>query len=112
MAYCSYGRNHKLPKVNANTLGWTDLLYTRKEMLPELIALWQVKLVMEQQQCLKTTLINELISLGLQVNFGSGSAYANSLSKYFPEVLGLMADAAINPKFSEEEIQKSKERSL
>ena len=50
--------------------------------------------------------------LGATVNFGSGSAYANSLSKYFPEVLGLMADAAINPKFSEEEIQKSKERSL
>ena len=63
---------------------------------------------MAQQQCLKTTLTNELISFGATVNFGSGSAFANSLSKYFPEVLGLMADAAINPKFSEEEIQKSK----
>jgi predicted Zn-dependent peptidase len=36
----------------------------------------------------------------------------NTLSKYFPEVLGLMADAAINPKFSAEEIQKSKDRAL
>jgi len=48
--------------------------------------------------------------LGANLNFYSGGASANSLSKYFPEVLGLMADAIINPKFSAEEIQNSKER--
>lgn len=48
--------------------------------------------------------------LGASLNFYSGGASANSLSKYFPEVLGLMADAIINPKFSAEEIQNSKER--
>ncbi|WP_431612073.1 M16 family metallopeptidase [Chryseobacterium sp. 'Rf worker isolate 10'] len=50
--------------------------------------------------------------LGANLNFSSGGASANSLSKYFPEVLGLMADAIINPKFSAEEIQNSKERAL
>jgi zinc protease len=50
--------------------------------------------------------------LGANLNFSSGGASANSLSKYFPEVLGLMADAIINPKFSAEEIQNSKERTL
>ncbi|PXW12603.1 putative Zn-dependent peptidase [Chryseobacterium sp. CBTAP 102] len=50
--------------------------------------------------------------LGANLNFSSGGASANSLSKYFPEVLGLMADAIINPKFSAEEIQNSKERAI
>lgn len=50
--------------------------------------------------------------LGANIGFNSGGASSNSLSKYFPEVLGLMADAIINPKFSADEIQKSKERSI
>ncbi len=50
--------------------------------------------------------------LGANLNFSSGGAFANSLSKYFPEVLNLMADAIANPKFSAEEIQNSKERAI
>lgn len=50
--------------------------------------------------------------LGANINFSSGGAASNSLSKYFPEVLGLMSDAIINPKFSADEIQKSKERAI
>jgi zinc protease len=50
--------------------------------------------------------------LGANLNFSSAGASSNSLSKYFPEVLGLMADAIINPKFSADEIQKSKDRSI
>ncbi|UOU98542.1 insulinase family protein [Chryseobacterium daecheongense] len=50
--------------------------------------------------------------LGASLNFNSGGAFANSLSKYFPEVLGLMADAVINPNFSAKEIRDSKERAI
>lgn len=50
--------------------------------------------------------------LGANLNFSSNGASANSLSKYFPEVLGLMADAIVNPKFSAEEIQDSKARAI
>lgn len=50
--------------------------------------------------------------LGANLNFNSGGASMNSLSKYFPQVLGLMADAIINPKFSADEIQNSKERAI
>jgi zinc protease len=50
--------------------------------------------------------------LGANLNFSTGGASSNSLSKYFPEVLGLMADAIINPKFSADEIQKSKDRAI
>ncbi|REC46775.1 M16 family metallopeptidase [Chryseobacterium pennipullorum] len=48
--------------------------------------------------------------LGANINFSSSGATSNSLSKYFPEVLGLMADAIVNPKFSASEIQNAKER--
>jgi len=50
--------------------------------------------------------------LGANIGFSSAGASSNSLSKYFPEVLGLMSDAIINPKFSADEIQKSKERAI
>jgi len=50
--------------------------------------------------------------LGANLGFNTGGASSNSLSKYFPEVLGLMADAIINPKFSADEIQKSKDRAI
>lgn len=56
---------------------------------------------------------NEKIDfLGATLRFSSSGASANTLSKYFPEILALMGDAMINPKFSAEEIQTSKERQL
>ena len=50
--------------------------------------------------------------LGARLNFYSSGANANTLSKYFPEVLRLMADGAINPKFTEEEFSKIKDREI
>jgi len=50
--------------------------------------------------------------LGARINFSSAGASAGSLSKYFPEVLGLMADAIVNPNFSAEEIKDSKDRTI
>ena len=45
--------------------------------------------------------------LGARLNIYSGGASANTLSKYFPEILHLMADGVINPKFTEEEFDKT-----
>ncbi len=50
----------------------------------------------------------EVDYLGARLNFGSQSAYASSLSKYADRILQLMADAAINPLFTEEEFEKEK----
>ncbi len=52
----------------------------------------------------------EVDYLGANINFGSQSAFASSLSKYFPRILELMADAAINPNFTEEEFDKEKDK--
>lgn len=52
----------------------------------------------------------EVDFLGARLNFGATSAFASSLSKYFPRILELMADAAINPNFTQEEFDKEKEK--
>ncbi|TKD65357.1 pitrilysin family protein [Flavobacterium sp. ASW18X] len=52
----------------------------------------------------------EVDYLGARISFGSQSAFASSLSKYFPRILELMADAAINPNFTAEEFEKEKSK--
>jgi predicted Zn-dependent peptidase len=54
----------------------------------------------------------EVDFLGASINFGSQSAFATSLSKYFPRIIELMADAAIHPNFTQEEFDKEKEKIL
>ena len=50
----------------------------------------------------------EVDYLGARISFGAQSAFASSLSKYFPRILELLADAAINPNFTQEEFDKEK----
>lgn len=52
----------------------------------------------------------EIDFLGARLNFGAQGAFASSLSKYSDRILELMADASINPLFTEEEFQKEKEK--
>jgi len=47
--------------------------------------------------------------MGATINFGSQSASASSLSRYFGRVLELMADAALHPNFTQEEFDKEKD---
>lgn len=54
----------------------------------------------------------EIDFLGANVFFGSQSAYASALSKYFPRILELMADGIASPLFTEEEFQKEKDKYL
>lgn len=44
--------------------------------------------------------------LGANVSFFSSGAFASSLKKYFPEILGLMADGVKNSQFTKEEFDK------
>ena len=50
----------------------------------------------------------EVDFLGATVNIGAQGAFASSLSKYFPRILELMADMALNPSFNQEEFEKEK----
>lgn len=52
----------------------------------------------------------EVDYLGAGIYFGKESAYANTLSEYFPRILELMADAIKNPLFTEEEFTKEQDK--
>jgi predicted Zn-dependent peptidase len=52
----------------------------------------------------------EIDFLGARMFFSSQSAFASSLSKYFPRILELLADASINPNFTQEEFDKEKDK--
>ncbi|WP_350286459.1 pitrilysin family protein [uncultured Croceitalea sp.] len=54
----------------------------------------------------------EVDFLGANISFGASSGSASSLSKYFPRILEMMADAAINPNFTAEEFEKEKAKLL
>ena len=54
----------------------------------------------------------EIDYLGASVNFSSSGASANTLSKYFPRVLELMAKGSLNPDFNQEQFETEKERAL
>ena len=54
----------------------------------------------------------EIDFLGARLSFNSQGAYAQSLSKYFPRMMELMADAAIYPNFTQEEFDKEKDKIL
>lgn len=102
--------NNKLPRVN------TTLTMDRPPYYEGNIA--GVSQIMAEQLDNGTTNLSKdefnkkVDFLGANLNFSSNGASSNSLSKYFPEVLGLMADAIVNPKFSAEELQNSKERTI
>ncbi|WP_298417102.1 pitrilysin family protein [uncultured Kordia sp.] len=54
----------------------------------------------------------EVDYLGASLNFGSQSAFASSLSKYFPRIMELMADGALNPNFTQEDLDSERAKIL
>jgi len=55
---------------------------------------------------------DEIDFLGARVYFNSQGAYATGLSKYSDKILELMADQAINPVFSQEELDANRKRAI
>ena len=54
----------------------------------------------------KDSFNEEVDFMGATINFGSQSASASSLSRYFSRVLELMADAALDPNFTQQEFME------
>ena len=102
--------NHKLPRVSFNlAFDREPIVEGEKAGVSSLAA----GLLGNGSTNISKDAFNEEVDfLGASLNFGASSAFASSLSKYFPRILELMADAAINPNFTEEEFQKEKEKLL
>lgn len=60
----------------------------------------------------KDTYNEEIEFYGANVNLHIGGGYAQSLKKYFPRVLELMALGAIDPLFTQEEFDKEKDKQI
>lgn len=102
--------NHKLPRVNMTlTLDNPPHPEGSKAGISSLVS----DLMGSGSQNIGKDEFNEEIDyLGANVNFYSTGASANTLSKYFPRILELMAEGALKPNFTEEEFKKSKDRTL
>lgn len=102
--------NHKFPKVNARlVIDNMPVASGEKVGVKELYS----SMMGNGTQKLDKEKFNERVDfLGANVGYGSQSAYASSLTKFFPEVFGLMADGLLNPLFTEEEFATQKERAI
>ncbi|MDO4224479.1 MAG: pitrilysin family protein, partial [Bergeyella zoohelcum] len=102
--------NHKLPRVNISLNIDFPPVYEGDKA--------GVSSIFSQQLGKGTTKISKeefnkkIDFLGANLSFRSSGAFANTLSKYYPQVIDLMAQAIITPNFSAEEVEKDKERAL
>jgi predicted Zn-dependent peptidase len=63
------------------------------------------------EQMPKLAFNDQVDFMGAYVNFSDNSAYAQGLSKYADRLLELMADAALNPRFTQFESIRKKQNS-
>jgi len=99
--------NHQLPRVSVHlSLDKAPVLEGDKAGVSSLMA----ALMGNGTTNIPKDEFNEEVDfMGARINFGSGSAYAQSLTKYFPRVMEMLADATINPNFTQEEFDKQKD---
>ncbi|MBW4359473.1 M16 family metallopeptidase [Flavobacterium taihuense] len=98
--------NHKLPRVSFNlTLDNAPFVEGNKKGVDELTS----NLIGNGSKKTTKKSFNEEIDFwGVDINFSSHGATANSLSKYSGRVLELMAEGALHPNFTQEDFDKEK----
>ncbi|WP_298519640.1 pitrilysin family protein [uncultured Kordia sp.] len=102
--------NNKLPRVSANlTIDNPLILEGEKAGLTSFVS---SMLGNGSTSISKDDFNEEVDYLGASLNFGSQSAFANSLSKYFPRIIELMADAGLNPNFTQEDLDSERAKIL
>ena len=100
--------NHKLPRVRVQLLlDNPPVLEGEKAGVSSLTGALLGK---GSSNISKDDFNEEVDLLGATISFSGKSAFASTLSRYFPRILELMAEAAFNPNFSQEEFEKEKER--
>ena len=99
--------NHKLPRVSIQlSIDNPPILEGNKAGVASLTGSLLGK---GSKNIAKDEFNEEIDFLGARLSFSSQGAYSQSLSKYFPRMMELMADAAIYPNFTKEEFDKEKD---
>lgn len=100
--------NHKLPRVSMQlSIDNPPILEGDKAGVASLTG---SLLGLGSKNISKEAFNEEIDFLGARLYFSAQRAYAQSLSKYFPRMMELMADAAIYPNFTQEEFDKEKDK--
>lgn len=102
--------NHKLPRVSANLL--IDNPPIPGSLKNGIYSMTSSVLGKGTKSIPKDTFVEEIDFLGASININAGGAYASSLSRFFPKILEMMADGALNPIFSVEEFEKERTKTL
>lgn len=98
--------NHKLPRVSAILTIDNGLIFEGDKA--GVSSLTGQVLGNGTTSISKDDFNEEVDFLGASISFSSQGARMNSLSKYFPKVLGLMVDGALNPLFPQEDFDSQK----
>lgn len=96
--------NHKLPKVTASLILDNGPIFEGDKA--GLTSIMGGMMGNGTTKIAKDAFVEEIDFLGASLNIGSQSAGFNTLSKYFPRILELTADAVQNPLFTQEEFEK------
>ena len=60
----------------------------------------------------KDVFVEKIDFMGASLSINAGGAFASSISRFFPTVLEMMADGALNPLFSQDEFEKEKAKTI
>ena len=96
--------NHKLPRISISlTLDNSPVADGNKAGISSLTSSLMGN---GSKNIAKDAFNQEVDFLGASINLSTEGGYAQSLSKYFERIAQLMSDAAINPNFTQEELDK------
>lgn len=102
--------DHKLPRVSYNlTIDNAPYAEGSKKGVSDLTSALIGK---GSKKISKDDFFEEIDFLGARLSFSASGAYASTLTKYAPRVLELMAEGALNPNFTTEELEKEREQIL
>lgn len=102
--------NHKLPRVSVSlTIDNPPVVDGDKAGVSSLTS----AMLGKGSKTISKDVFNEEVDyMGARMNLSSRGGFASGLSKYFDRLVEMMADAAINPNFIQEEFDKEKEKTL
>ncbi len=102
--------NHKLPRVSVSLrLDNPPVAEGKKAGVSDLTG----AMLGKGSKTINKDAFNEEIDyMGARLNLSASGGFASGLSKYFNRLVQLMADAAINPNFTQEEFEKEKAQML
>ena len=98
--------NHKLPRVSIRLT--MDTPPSDERNIPGVGDLTSALMGNGSKTISKDDFNEEVDFLGADVSLSAKGGSASSLTRYFPRILELFADAALNPNFTQEELDKQR----